>query len=375
MAVLPTFSLAFTGDSTITGRLSANIVPDLIHDLPLQPEAVGPILVHDMGMGSQTSVWGVSNAPLISVRKPTHIISGGFELNGCVDFGGGPVVSRADNILNIQAMHAEWVANIPGVDITFQTMNSVSAAVAVIRPNLADYCADTIATATTLGARTLNHYAAWPKPLPANSSYYAAIGYSAWTGPFNPAVKNANITLTGSNLVATSAAANCAVRGLAGFGVGSLFYRVTFNNAAGAAIGVMQGGASVANGQYIGSEATSYGYTAAGQLLNNGQVRGNLQPFTSGDTIGVFVRFDVSKMWFSKNDVWLDGDPVAGVGGFDLTPGTYYPGVSLSNGGQATADFDTVFTGDGLHPLKSAVASYTYPALLAHIRMLMSTFW
>jgi hypothetical protein len=376
VSVRPTFSLACTGDSTITGRLSSDIVPRLAHDLPLQPEAVGPILIHNMGMGSQTSVWGVTNAPLISARKPTHIISGGFELNGCVDFGGGPAVTRSNNILNIQAMVAEWQANIPGVDITLQTMNSVSAAVAAIRPNLTDYCADTIATGTTLGVRTLDHYAAWPKPLPDLKSYYGAIGYTAWGGTWNPADKNANIALSGGNLIATGGGVDNSVRGTVGFAAGSHYFDVLMTNGVGPTVGVMTAAAGIANGQYVGATAGGAGYGFNGRVFLNGALVGFLEPYTTGDIIGCFHRGDLNKVWWSKNGTWVNGDPVQGIGGIDLTPGTYYPAVSLSAGNVVSVNFATVFPGDGLHPIwGGAVDTYTYPALLAHCRMLMDLFW
>lgn len=159
------FVLGITGSSLATGYLSADWVPKLANELMGYPEATGPITVLNMGHGGWTSADILAAAPNLSARKPSHILFEGGGINSSVVVGGVPAVSRAQHILNVQAMVAEWQANIPGVDLTIQTMNPVSAEGAALRPNLADYYADEIATGTTLGIRTLDHYAAWPKPL------------------------------------------------------------------------------------------------------------------------------------------------------------------------------------------------------------------
>jgi hypothetical protein len=80
-----------------------------------------------MGHGGWTSADILAGAPTLTSLKPTHILFEGGAINDCVDSGGGPAISRAQHILNIQAMVALWRANIPGVDLTIQTMSSVSA--------------------------------------------------------------------------------------------------------------------------------------------------------------------------------------------------------------------------------------------------------
>lgn len=176
------FVLALTGTSLTTGRLSADWRATLNRELPLQPEAKGPVRVYDLGRGSWTSQDILDAAPRVSALRPTHILFEGGGINDCPDFGSGPVISRAQHILNIQAMYAEWTGAVPGVDLTIHTMNPVSTAGAAIRPALADYYGDEIAVGATLGIRTMDHYAAWPKPLPPELTYDGDGLHPIWTG-------------------------------------------------------------------------------------------------------------------------------------------------------------------------------------------------
>jgi hypothetical protein len=161
----PPFVLAILGSSLSTGRLSADWVPTLTYELPDQPQAVGRIIVYNLGKGSQNSAWGVTQIPLLTALKPTHILFEGFAINDCIDTGSGPAISQAAHIANIQTMAAAFIAGIPGVDLTIQTMSSISASIAGTRPQLAAYYADEITTGNALGIRTLDNYSNWPTPL------------------------------------------------------------------------------------------------------------------------------------------------------------------------------------------------------------------
>lgn len=190
MYIKPRFSLACFGTSLTTGRLSADWVPRLSEQLQQQPEAVGPIDIYNLGKGGETSVWGLANAHTVAALRPTHILSEGFGIN---DSALG--VSQPDHISNIEDMVAMWRAARADVDITFQTMSSVDAAVAVGRPNLAAYYADTIATALALDCRVLDNYGGgeglpvppgiaggWPKPLPTALTNANDGLHPIWTG-------------------------------------------------------------------------------------------------------------------------------------------------------------------------------------------------
>jgi len=170
------FVVAFYGTSLTTGRLSTRWVERLAGMFSAYPECVGPFLFQNMGKGSQTSDWGVANMGFIADLNPTHILSESFAINDSALVSGSPQVSRANHLVNMQAMHDAWKARNAAVDITWQTMNGVSAAGAALRPALPDYYADDVTQAAVMGDRMLDNYAGavsppgiaggWPKPLP-----------------------------------------------------------------------------------------------------------------------------------------------------------------------------------------------------------------
>lgn len=176
------FALALLGSSLTTGRLAADWVPTLQREIILQPEAKGPVRLYNRGHGSMDSAWGLTQAQAIADLGVSHVLFEGFAINDCVDFGAGPDQTRAQHIANIQGMVAIWRAANPDVDLTIQTMSSVSAAVAAGRPALADYYADELATGATLGIRTMDNYAGWPKPLDPALTNGADGLHPIWTG-------------------------------------------------------------------------------------------------------------------------------------------------------------------------------------------------
>jgi hypothetical protein len=161
----PPIVFAFTGSSLTTGRLSGDWVPILMKRLRQEAEAVGEVVVYNMGKGSQTSDWGRTNAPELSKLKPTHILFEGFAINDCAI---GPV-SLASAAANFDAMVSEWQTNIPGVDLTHQTM-SPAAAADVNRTSLQTYYDQELAKAAAHGISSLNHTPNWPAITTANTS-------------------------------------------------------------------------------------------------------------------------------------------------------------------------------------------------------------
>lgn len=173
--VKPPLILAVLGTSLSAGRLSGNLWwQRLMENARAQPEAVGPIVLQNFGQGSQQSTYGVTRAPDIAAFNPTHILSEGFAINDCAALPS--VISRPDHLANMAAMRAIWKAKNPAVDITWQTMNGVSAAGAALRPDLQLYYDDEVTFAATNGDRMIDHYyglptppapaGGWPKPLP-----------------------------------------------------------------------------------------------------------------------------------------------------------------------------------------------------------------
>lgn len=381
MAVLPPFVLAIIGTSLTSGFLSADWVPRLARELLNQPQAKGPVVVYNLGKGSQTSTsWGVPQAPLISALKPTHVLFEGFGINDSVDFGAGPSVTRAQHILNIQAMVAEWQANIPGVDLTIQTMSPV-AVYNTIRPALADYYADEVATGTTLGIRVLDNYAGWPKPLPGNISNGAttfAIAPTATFGPqvggaaWNSADKAANVALSASTLFAYSTAAgNGSVRGNTSL-VGKIHFEVTLGPVSGnrPGVGIANGAHVLTN--FVGFDNNGIALYPDGDVYRNNVSQGasGLGALAAGDVIGVEVDVAGALIYFMKGATRSAGFPIGALGAVPLFPAL---SVNAEMTG-ATAKFAT--DGDGLHPIYAGgVDTYLYPAVLAWARARMAEHW
>jgi len=152
MSLLKPIVFAFTGSSLTTGRLSTDWVPRLLQRLPQEPECKGQVVVYNMGKGSQTSDFGRTNAPELSKLKPTHILFEGFAINDCAI---GPL-TLAQSTANFQAMVSEWRLNIPGVDLTHQTMSPAWSG-DVNRTNLQGFYNNELANAAALGIPSLNH--------------------------------------------------------------------------------------------------------------------------------------------------------------------------------------------------------------------------
>lgn len=171
------FVLVTYGTSLTTGRLSTRWPERLREVLQAVPEAVGPVVLYNLGRGSQTSDWGVANAYTIADIKPTHVLSEGFAINDCALSGGVPAVSQANHMANMQTMHDTIKAANAATDITWQTMNGVSVAGEGLRPDLGAYYADELTKGAGMGDRTLDNYGGvgtsppgpvggWVKPLP-----------------------------------------------------------------------------------------------------------------------------------------------------------------------------------------------------------------
>jgi hypothetical protein len=377
------FVLALTGSSLTTGRLNAGWAEKLARDLELYPEAQGPIVVYNWGHGGWSSADILANAPNISKLKPKHILCEPGGINSSAVSGGVPAVSRAQHVTNLQAMVAEWQANIPGVDITIQTMSPVSAAGAALRPDLADYYADEIVQAISLGLGYLDNYAAWPKPLdptltngaapfvvPATAGYEAMPDGSAW----NAADKAASLALTGDALqaIGTLAGTNASVRGNTPLaGTQKFEVKVVAFSGLNLAFGVAD--AAMALNALPGSEINNHSVALRpnGAIVKSGATLTNAGfAFGSGDTIGVEVDVPNKNIYFVKG---ATRSPAASFAA--LTGPNYYPVLGL-NGVSASATARFTPSGDGLHPVwAGAVDTYLYPAVLAWARAKMAAYW
>lgn len=156
--------------------------------------------------------------------------------------------------------------------------------------------------------------------------------------------KNANITITGSGLIATDggAAANHTGRGTTatttiGAGI-KRFFKVVPTNITGFAAGICNASFVFTDGNYLGVDANGLGWFPTGQVFRSGALLTTIASYVQGDTLG-FAVTGAGNLWGSVNGVFT-GDPVAGTGGIDISAmGDVFPAYTLQGGGIATALF------------------------------------
>ncbi len=190
-----------------------------------------------------------------------------------------------------------------------------------------------------------------------------AAGAGASAFGFNPLDKNANITLSGSDLVSTQTAgagAYSGVRSVTGHATGK-WYAETLRGAIADTSSSAPMGIGLSSGQlnnYTGSTIATYGYFANGQCWHNA----GLLSF-AGNTISlaeyarVALDMDAAKLWFGDSVGWCGGgDPEAGtLPTYSSVPaGTYFIEINTN----AINDVVTLNTGQGAF-------NYTRPASFA----------
>lgn len=118
--------------------------------------------------------------------------------------------------------------------------------------------------------------------------------YATW----NPSDKSANITLSGSNLVASSVAATGqSVRSTAAFTTGRSYYcELKWNSGTGVYFGV--GNSSASLSQAPGANANSWALANTGNKWNNGANSAYTTSISTGGTIGLLMR------WDKASDTW-----------------------------------------------------------------------
>jgi hypothetical protein len=99
----------------------------------------------------------------------------------------------------------------------------------------------------------------------------------------------------------------------------------------------------LADDNYPGIDATSYGYLQNGSKYNNGSGSSYGNTFTTNDIIGVAYDAAGGKLWFSKNGTWqASGDPAAGTNAAFTsisTSLTYFPMFAASVTGTTSVNF------------------------------------
>lgn len=160
---------------------------------------------------------------------------------------------------------------------------------------------------------------------------------------WNPADKSGDITLSGSNRIATrnsGAGAWRSVRALTGraTGVAEKRYFEIAANSLGAVPGSFIGGIAQAGmtlTNFTGSSADSYGLQAGNTVQRNfytnntPTVLAALSAIVATERMSVAIDLSTRKLWVGTKGTW-SGDPVAGTGEAAVVgAGTYYPTLSL----------------------------------------------
>lgn len=378
--VRPWMTIGVLGTSWCAGRY-AGWVEQLARDLPLQPEAKGPIRLYNCGQGGFTSSQILaSKLPLLSERlKPTHVFIDPGHVNSSADTGAGPAVSRAQTIADIQAMVAQLQAAIPGVDITLCTMFPISATSLTIHPAYLDYAEDVRATAALLGVDLLDTLAGAPMPLDGTLTWGAGAWSLAPTATFDPmpdgsawnaADKSAGITLSDAiNEAVVTTAGVGTIRGNAAI-TGKKRFEVRVVGKAAQYPGIGIANLAHALGAAIATDNNAVALYADGNIYRNNAIvaPAGFVP-AAGDVIGVEVDRGANLIYFQKG--------AARSAGVDISPvaGAIYPAMSLNAAGTgASARF--TLTGDGLHAVRpGAVDVWHYPGALAWARAKMAAFW
>lgn len=156
---------------------------------------------------------------------------------------------------------------------------------------------------------------------------------------WNPADKNASITLSNGNRNATGSGV-VSVRAIASASSGKRYYEVKVILVTGspAYVGICDATRNLAS--YIGGGLKDNSYYSSGQSYHN-SIADNTGPppaFTANDIVGVAVDMTAGKIWFAKNNTWITdgasaGNPSAGTNqrSFVDAATTYYPAVTPGN--------------------------------------------
>ena len=128
----------------------------------------------------------------------------------------------------------------------------------------------------------------------------------------NPLAMASGLSLSNGNLDAAGAAVYGCVTSTIFAQSGKYYFEFTLNTYQNdTAPGVVSTDANP-HTDYLGAQASSVGYLADGRVFQSGSST-SYSSYVAGDVIGVAFDVDTGKIWFAKNNTWLNsGDPAAG---------------------------------------------------------------
>lgn len=169
--------------------------------------------------------------------------------------------------------------------------------------------------------------------------YYAAAGGGGGATTWNPSDKDASISLSGGNLIASGSAASFkALRATASHSTGKFYYEALITaspNPANLNVGIANAAAALST--YIGIDTNGVVFFQPNIFFNNGVI-GSIQTFAVGDTVCVAVDLGGQLIWFRTNGgSWNNvptNNPATGVGGTSfagIAAGPYFPAATLDS--------------------------------------------
>jgi hypothetical protein len=162
--------------------------------------------------------------------------------------------------------------------------------------------------------------------------YGLAAGGGVVTTTWNPADKNANVTLSNGNLTATDTSGTSPVRAIASHSTGKFYYSVHLDALAGnGTTGIANSAATLGN--FVGSDNNGVAYNpSGGSVLANSAALATIQTSVQGNTVDVAVDIGGQLIWFRTNGGnWNNSgtaNPATGTGGISfasVAAGPYFP--------------------------------------------------
>lgn len=174
---------------------------------------------------------------------------------------------------------------------------------------------------------------------------------------YNPAAKDAGVTLSNSDRTATrtSGSGNGGmVLGFGGKSTGKWYVEFVIGTNINTAVGV----SAASLPSYLGSNTTSWGYWFSGNRWFNASPTAGYAGYTTGDVIGVAWNASAGEIWWSKNGVWQGGgDPAAGTSpGYTGVTGTLYPAANVYDALQIVSIRNSTSNG---YPTPSGFTNWT----------------
>jgi len=142
-------------------------------------------------------------------------------------------------------------------------------------------------------------------------------------------ILEAAATLSNGNLNARSTSSQLAAQATQSVSSGKFYWEITANNSANQLFGITGEAVSYANRIAVAFNYTPtvFFYGINGNIYQDGSSTAYDSAISAGDVIGIAVDFDAGKIWFAKNNTWLQsGDPANGTSpSATFTVGTFTP--------------------------------------------------